>query len=171
MVSSRLVHPLILGTDWPGFNKLAGQCAGVLSRLVGTRDMRVELSGDARLSDAVDWEGEPVVLSQEAPQVPVYHSMEDFPLEQAHDDTLRFAPDQVIKIDGQLVRPDAAQAYPHFALIRDRLYRVSHDRVSPRGLRNMLSRSSAPAHYICKECGTVTVSGHLLSGDPKRHPD
>jgi len=31
----------------------------------------------------------------------------------------------VIRIDGQLVRPEAAQTYPHFTLIRDRLYRVS----------------------------------------------
>uniref|UniRef100_A0AAQ4RXT8 CCHC-type domain-containing protein n=1 Tax=Gasterosteus aculeatus aculeatus TaxID=481459 RepID=A0AAQ4RXT8_GASAC len=34
-VSSRLTHPLILGTDWSGFHRLAGQCAGVRSRPVG----------------------------------------------------------------------------------------------------------------------------------------
>lgn len=38
---------------------------------------------------------------------------------------LRFALDQVIKIDSQLVRPDAMQAYPHFASIRDKLWSVS----------------------------------------------
>ena len=27
-VSSCLTHPLILGTDWPGFDRLVGQCAG-----------------------------------------------------------------------------------------------------------------------------------------------
>ena len=27
--SSHLVHPRILGTDWPGFNKLVRQCVGV----------------------------------------------------------------------------------------------------------------------------------------------
>ena len=44
--------------------------------------------------------------------------MEDFPLEQSRDDTLRFALDQVIQIDGHLVCPDTAQAYPHFILPR-----------------------------------------------------
>ena len=53
--------------------------------------------------------------------------MEDFPLEQSRDDTLRFAFDQVIRIDGHMVRPDAALTYPHFSLRRDRLYRVSRD--------------------------------------------
>ena len=36
------------------------------------------LSGDARLSDTADGEGEPTVPSQEAPPVPVFDSMEDF---------------------------------------------------------------------------------------------
>ena len=51
-VSSRLVHHLILGTDWTGFNSLVGQFVGVHSRPVGTWDMCALLSGYARLSDA-----------------------------------------------------------------------------------------------------------------------
>ena len=43
-VSSRLMHPLILGTDWPGFDKLVGQCVGVCWRLTGTWDMCAVLS-------------------------------------------------------------------------------------------------------------------------------
>ena len=31
VVSSHLAHLLILGTDWPGFNKLVGQCVEVHS--------------------------------------------------------------------------------------------------------------------------------------------
>ena len=49
---------LILGTDWPGFNKLVGQYVGVHSRLVGTWDMCAVLSGDTRLSNAADGEEE-----------------------------------------------------------------------------------------------------------------
>ena len=33
----------------------------------------------------------------------------------------------MIRIDGHMVRPDAALTYPHFSLRRDRLYRVSRD--------------------------------------------
>ena len=82
-------------------------------------------SGDARLSDSADGEEEPAGPSQEAPQVPLLHSIEDFLLEQSRDGTLHFALDQVIKIDGHLVRPDATQTYPQFTLIMDWLYRES----------------------------------------------
>ena len=126
-VSSHLTHPLILGTDWPGFHSVVGQCVGVRSRQTGTYDVCAALSGDARLSDTADREEEPAMTPQEAPLVPELHSMEDFPLEQSRDDTLRLAFDQVIKIDGHMVRPDAAQTFPYFSLIRDRLYRVSRD--------------------------------------------
>ena len=62
-VSSRLTHPLILGTDWPGFDRLVGQCAGVRSRPTGTGDTCAVLSGDARSSDTADGEGEPAGTS------------------------------------------------------------------------------------------------------------
>ena len=48
--------------------------------------------------------------------------MEDFPLEQSWDDTLRFAFDQMRSVDGHLVRPDAAPSQPFFSIIRDRFY-------------------------------------------------
>ena len=152
-VSPRLLHPLILGHDWPGFAKLVGQCVGVQSRQSGTYDMCAVLSGDARLSDAADGEVEGTAEAPvEALRVPL-HSMEDFPLEQSRDDTLRSAFDQVIQIDGHKVRPDAALTYPHFALNRDRLYRVSRDTKSgsvitqllvPRNRREMIFQA---AHY------------------------
>ena len=53
--------------------------------------------------------------------------MEDFPLEQSRDDTLRFAFVQVKSIDGQLVHPDTALSHPYFSVIKDRLYRVCRD--------------------------------------------
>ncbi|KAM9766884.1 uncharacterized protein ACNS7B_017333 [Menidia menidia] len=66
-VSPRLAHPLILGTDWPGFDKLVGQCVGVRSRPTGTWDMCAVLSGDARSSDTADGEGELAVPPPETP--------------------------------------------------------------------------------------------------------
>uniref|UniRef100_A0A8P4KG28 Gypsy retrotransposon integrase-like protein 1 n=1 Tax=Dicentrarchus labrax TaxID=13489 RepID=A0A8P4KG28_DICLA len=152
-VSSRLTHPLVLGTDWTGFNRLVGQCAGVRSRPVGLWDMCAVLSGDTRLSDTAEGEGGPVVPPPEAPQVPMWRSTEDFPLEQSRDSTLRFAFDQVIQIDGQLVRPDAVQTYPHFALVRDRLYRVSRDTQTAEEITQLLVPDSRretvfqAAHY------------------------
>ncbi|XP_061757255.1 uncharacterized protein LOC133553258 [Nerophis ophidion] len=128
-VNSRLAHPLILGINWSGFNGLIEQCAGVRSRPVGKGDIRAVLIGDARSSDAAGGEGEEETAgaSQEVSPAPQWRPMDDFPLEQSRDDTLRATWDQVISIDGQLVRPGIARDFPHFALIRDRLYRVSRD--------------------------------------------
>lgn len=97
-VSSHLAHPLILSINRLGFNRLVEQCVRVLSQLVGTWDMCAVLSSDE--------EGEPPVLSKEVPQVPMFKSTEDFPLEQPCDDTLHFGFDQVIKVDSHLVRPE-----------------------------------------------------------------
>ena len=51
--------------------------------------------------------------------------MEDFPFEQSRDENLRYAFDQVMKIDGCQVHPNTALTHPYFVVIRDRLYRVS----------------------------------------------
>lgn len=56
-----------------------------------------------------------------------HSSTEYYSLEQFCDDTLQRPFDQLLKIDGQLIRPDTAQWYPHFVLIRDSLYQVSRD--------------------------------------------
>ena len=69
--------------------------------------------------------------------------MEDFPLEQSCDDTLRFAFDQVMRIDGHMVRPDAALTYPHFSLCRDRLYRVSPDTQTEEIITQLVARRAA----------------------------
>lgn len=60
--------------------------------------------------------------SQEAPPAPVTHSTDDFPLEQSWDDTQCSAFDQVISINSWVVHPETGLTFPHFVLIRDRLY-------------------------------------------------
>ncbi|KAM9703301.1 uncharacterized protein ACNS7B_002035 isoform 1-T1 [Menidia menidia] len=74
-VSPRLAHPLILGTDWPGFDKLVGQCVGIRSRPTGTWDICAVLSGDARSSNTANREGELAGPPPEAPLVPVVNFM------------------------------------------------------------------------------------------------
>lgn len=61
----------------------------------------------------------------EPPPLPTSAPVGDFPLQQARVGTLRSAFDQMMKIDGQGVRPGAAIINRLFALISDRLYRVS----------------------------------------------
>ncbi|XP_064175955.1 uncharacterized protein LOC135246428, partial [Anguilla rostrata] len=69
--------------------------------LIGQGSARQLVSGDAGSSDAAEGEPAPVEPQGETLQVPVFRPMEDFPLEQSRDDTLRFAFDRVMSIDGQ----------------------------------------------------------------------
>ena len=48
----------------------------------------------------------------------------------------------MIKIDGHVARPDVVQAYPHFTLIRDRLYRVSRDTQTEKEITQLLAPKS-----------------------------
>lgn len=83
------------------------------------------LSGDAGSSDADFCGEEEVGPSTEVLLSSVSCPMEDFPLEQSCDDTLRSAFDQVVDIDGHVVCPEAVWTYLRFVSWKDRLYRVS----------------------------------------------
>ncbi|XP_061882691.1 uncharacterized protein LOC133633906 isoform X2 [Entelurus aequoreus] len=104
----------------------------LLSKIVNddSEDLRSE-DGSVNIKpndvDTGGGEGESAGTSQEVSPVPQWRPMDDFPLKQSRDDTLRATWDQVISIDGQLVRPGITRGFPHFAIIRDRLYRVSRD--------------------------------------------
>nr|XP_024655059.1 uncharacterized protein LOC112430808 [Maylandia zebra] len=152
-VSPRLSHPLILGTNWPGFHQLLGQYAGVRSRPEAGCSVCAAFSGDAGSSDTDSGGEEPAGPSRDVPPAPEVSPMGDFPLEQSRDGTLRSAFDQVMAIDGHVVRPEAAQTYPRFVLLNDRLYRVSRDTQTeethtqllvPQGRRETLFQA---AHY------------------------
>ena len=89
--------------------------------------MCAEGSGDAGSADAAEREPRSRERSVGTPSTPEFYPMEDFPLKQSRDDTLRFAFDQVKSIDGQLVHPDTAPSHHYFAMVKDRLYRVCCD--------------------------------------------
>ncbi|XP_064175891.1 uncharacterized protein LOC135246326 [Anguilla rostrata] len=92
-VSSRLAHPLILGTDWAGFREISRNMLGVRSRPIGKCDVCAVDGGDAGPSDTAGARRDPGEPPVETPRGPVFQPAEDFPLEQSRDDTLRFAYD------------------------------------------------------------------------------
>lgn len=75
-VSSHLLHPLILGTNWLGFYNLLGRYVGMWSWPLVACSVCVALS-NMGMPDADSWEEEMT------PPAPVIHSMEDLPLEQS----------------------------------------------------------------------------------------
>ena len=90
-VSTRLSHPLILGTDWPGFRQVVKDQKGVRSRQLGRCEVCAVDSGDVGSSDTAERGPGSVGLPAEALRAPDFPPMEDFPLKQSRDDTLRFA--------------------------------------------------------------------------------
>ncbi len=52
---------------------------------------------------------------------------DDFPLEQSPDESLKNAFEQVCSIEGQPLQSTRPPSYPYFAIIKDRLYRVTQD--------------------------------------------
>ena len=74
-------------------------------------------SGDAGSSDTDERGPGSVGIPAEDQRAPDFPPMEDFPLKQSRDDTLRFAFDKVKSVDGHLVRPDAAPSHPFFSIV------------------------------------------------------
>lgn len=87
------------------------------------------------------------------------HPTENFPLEH-RDDTLCSVYDQVIDIDGRLVRPEAAQTYPHFQLRNDRLYRVSCNTRTDE-IRTQLLVPQSRREMIFQVADLNPMAGHL----------
>ena len=114
-VSTRLSHPLISGTNWPGFQQVAKDLMGMRSRHLGSCEVCTAVSGGPTQTRVRPGS---VGLPAESLRAPDFPPMEDFPLEQSRDDTLHFASDQVRSVDGHLVRPDVAPSHPFFSIIR-----------------------------------------------------
>ncbi len=144
-VNSHLKHPLILGTDWPGFTQLLGIICADVSWQTG----RGKEEPAARTGEAVAVPSPPASEETTAREVMRPPELDDFPLEQSRDETLKNAYDRVRSIDGQLLQPEAPLSFPYFSLIKERLYRVTQDAQSkeistqlliPKSRQEMLSR-------------------------------
>ncbi len=86
--------------------------------------------------------------------------LDDFPLEQSRDETLKNAYDRVRSIDGQLLRPDAPLSFPYFSLIKERLYRLTQDAQSKEMTTQLLvPRSRREMLFQAAHC--TPMAGHL----------
>ncbi len=102
-VNSHLKHPLILGTDWPAFNQLLGTVCADASWQTGRGQEEVA----ARTGEALAGPSPPASEETRASEGVKPPELDDFPLEQSRDETLKNAYDRVRSIDGQLLRPDS----------------------------------------------------------------
>ncbi len=85
---------------------------------------------------------------------------DDFPLEQSQDESLRNAFDQVRSIDGQPLQSARPPSYPYFAILKDRLYRVTQDAQSKQDTTQLLvPKNRREMLFQAAHCNPM--AGHL----------
>ncbi len=114
-VNSHLKHPLILGTDWPAFTQLLGIVCADISWQTGRSQEEAAAQAGEALAETRASEG------VKPPE------LDDFPLEQSRNETLKNTFDRGRSVDGQLLQPDVPLSFPYFSLIKERLCRITQD--------------------------------------------
>ncbi|XP_057214591.1 uncharacterized protein LOC130569165 [Triplophysa rosa] len=155
-VNKHLRYPLILGTNWPMFSILLGH----LSADVSWQNQRRRKGAVVQVGD-----GEPGPLTSDSEERSAvekinFSQCDDFPLEQSQDDSLKNAFDQVRTIDGQTLHPAQPRSYPYFAIIKDRLYRVTQDTQSKEDTTQLvIPKSRREMLFQAAHCNPM--AGHL----------
>ncbi|XP_057201512.1 uncharacterized protein LOC130561305 [Triplophysa rosa] len=156
-VNPHLRHPLILGTNWPAFPELLRVLCTDVAWGKGNRGRRgLVQAGSTEPGSQGSGSGggesgiERLILSDR----------DDFPLEQAQDETLKRAFEHVSSIDGQPVQPARPLAYPYFALRNNRLYRVAQDAQTKEDITQLLvPKSRREMLFQAAHCNPM--AGHL----------
>ncbi len=155
-VNPHLRHPLILGTNWPAFKVLLGVLCVDAScgKEKPGREAAVR-TGEAEPRSVEAAPGERNVVERL-----VLTERDDFPLEQSQDASLRNAFDQVRSIDGQPLQSARPPSYPYFAILKDRLYRVTQDAQSKQDTTQLLvPKSRREMLFQAAHCNPM--AGHL----------
>ncbi len=155
-VNPRLRHPLILGTNWPAFKILLGVLC------VDASCVKEKPEGEAavRTGEAEPGPAEAAPGERSAVERLILTERDDFPLEQSQDESLRNAFDQVRSIDGRPLQSARPPSYPYFAILKDRLYRVTQDAQSKQDTTQLLvPKSRREMLFQAAHCNPM--AGHL----------
>ncbi len=155
-VNPHLRHPLILGTNWPAFKVLLG----VLCVDASCGKEKPGREAAVRTGEAEPGPAEAAPGERNAVERLVLTERDDFPLEQSQDASLRNAFDQVRSIDGQPLQSARPPSYPYFAILKDRLYRVTQDAQSKQDTTQLLvPKSRREMLFQAAHCNPM--AGHL----------
>ncbi len=155
-VNPRFRHPLILGTNWPAFNILLG----VLCVDASCGKEKPEGEAAVRTGEAEPGPAEAAPGERSAVERLILMERDDFPLEQSQDESLRNAFDQVRSIDGRPLQSARPPSYPYFAILKDRLYRVTQDAQSKQDTTQLLvPKSRREMLFQAAHCNPM--AGHL----------
>ncbi len=176
-VNPHLRHPLILGTNWPSFKVLLG----VLCADASWGKEKPGREAAVRSGEAEPGLAEAAPGDRNAIERLILTERDDFPLEQSQDESLRNAFEQVRSIDGRPLQPARPPSYPYFAILKDRLYRVTQDAQSkqdttqllvPKSRREMLFQAAHcnPMAGAQEKGGPVRIRGDARDGSNRRVP-
>ncbi len=155
-VNPRLRHPLILGTNWPAFKTLFG----VLCVETSCGKEKPEGEAAVQTGEAEPGPAEAAPGERSAVERLILMERDDFPLEQSQDESLRNAFDQVRSIDGRPLQSARPPSYPYFAILKDRLYRVTQDAQSKQDTTQLLvPKSRREMLFQAAHCNPM--AGHL----------
>ncbi len=155
-VNPRLRHPLILGTNWPAFKILLG----VLCVDASCGKEKPEGEAAVRTGEAEPGPAEAAPGERSAVERLILTERDDFPLEQSQDESLKNAFDQVRSIDGRPLQSARPPSYPYFAILKDRLYRVTQDAQSKQDTTQLLvPKSRREMLFQAAHCNPM--AGHL----------
>ncbi len=155
-VNPRLRHPLILGTNWPAFKIVLG----VLCVDASCGKEKPEGEAAVRTGEAEPGPAEAAPGERSAVERLILTERDDFPLEQSQDESLRNAFDQVRSIDGRPLQSARPPSYPYFAILKDRLYRVTQDAQSKQDTTQLLvPKSCREMLFQAAHCNPM--AGHL----------
>ncbi len=166
-VNPHLRHPLILGTNWPSFKVLLG----VLCADASWGKEKPGREAAVRSGEAEPGLAEAAPGDRNAIERLILTERDDFPLEQSQDETLRNAFEQVRSIDGRPLQTARPPSYPYFAILKDRLYRVTQDAQSkqdttqllvPKSRREMLFQA-AHCNPMAGHLGQATTLNRLMA--------
>ncbi len=155
-VNPRLRHPQILGTNWPAFKILLG----VLCVDASCGKEKPEGEAAVRTGEAEPGPAEAAPGERSAVERLILTERDDFPLEQSQDESLKNAFDQVRSIDGRPLQSARPPSYPYFAILKDRLYRVTQDAQSKQDTTQLLvPKSRREMLFQAAHCNPM--AGHL----------
>ncbi len=173
-VNPHLRNPLILETNWPSFKVLLG----VLCADASWGKEKPGREAAVRSGEAEPGLAEAAPGDRNAIERLILTERDDFPLEQSQDESLRNAFEQVRSIDGRPLQTARPPSYPYFAILKDRLYRVTQDAQSkqdttqllvPKSRREMLFQA-AHCNPMAGHLGQATTLNRwplLLAGHPR----
>ncbi len=155
-VKPHLRHLLILETNWPAFKVLLG----VLCVDASCGKEKPGREAEVRTGEAEPGPAEAAPGERNAVKRLILMERDDFPLEQSQDESLRNAFDQVRSIDGQPLQSARPPSYSYFAILKDRLYRVTQDAQSKQDTTQLLvPKSHREMLFQAAHCNPM--AGHL----------